>query len=257
MKFTNIRFLPFCYTFESRIKTKGERISWFLIYPIYLLLFCYIFSFDFLYCFVGILSTMQMYEVGYLFNDIYTVKKEKNPTTRISGELVWYKNKFKYLVVFKTITALLLPLVFLDLMFFSVMTTSLLFILFFYFLHNNIRNRANVLTYFFLVSLRYTAPVFYFLDFQLFLLIIISFPLCRTLEHSCKKKYDIKLSKLIVSSNVDLFRVKYYAFFTFIVFCFFGLGKALIIMSYFLTLRALALLLSDSSYFKRNKHDSY
>ena len=78
------KFLPFEYTFSTRIKTKSERASWFIIFPFFLLLIT-ILNTDannWLKVLFAFLACMSSYEIGYIYNDNVTTAKEVNPTER-------------------------------------------------------------------------------------------------------------------------------------------------------------------------------
>jgi len=82
-------FLPFSYLFYSRLSTAAEKISWGIIYVVPVLFFSMVVSG------LGAMQTMglalsamvayvALYEIGYLENDLKTVRREKKPTQRIS-----------------------------------------------------------------------------------------------------------------------------------------------------------------------------
>lgn len=253
------KFFPLFYTFESRIKTKAERLSWVLIYPLFILLSACLVNFNLVYVLILFLATMSCYEIGYLFNDIITVKKEVAPTLRLGKLQHWYEVNFKKHIFFRLFfcSSAIFFFIFLDE---NVIAENLLFgliaIQVFYFLHNNIRNRFNILTYFLLVCSRYIVPIFIIWQPVLFSLVILSFPLCRTIEHCCKKKYEFtKISRLV--GNPDRFRVIYYLIFFLVALIFIGNKEAIILSGYFLMIRTLGFFVSKKRAFKRNKHSAY
>ena len=84
-----LKFLiPSYYMFYSRLKSKLERISWFIIYvlPIYILGLFYT-STDYLlyslFFILGLFIFNSIYETGHMENDIKTILNEKNPTLRL------------------------------------------------------------------------------------------------------------------------------------------------------------------------------
>ena len=82
-----------------------------------------------------------------------------------------------------------------------------------FFSHNFIRSRINILTYFFLCVTKYlTLPLsFYFGDNVVVVVfgIILVFPFLRTIEHSSKPKYKIKILSPVFS-NLGFNRLIYY-----------------------------------------------
>lgn len=115
-----------------------------------------------------------------------------------------------------------------------------------------------MVTYSFLVSERYIAPVSFILDLKLFIFILFSFPIVRTIEHACKKKYNFTWVQQVVG-NPDKFRVIYYFFVLAIALCFyyfstFGLIYILMIF-YFFLFRVMSYLVRNKV--KRQKHGAY
>ncbi|PTO86899.1 hypothetical protein CWN98_12570 [Vibrio splendidus] len=250
-------FFPLKYTFLTRIKSKGERISWVLIYPLFLLFVAYISGFPLFYTFCFFIVTMQVYEVGYVYNDIVTTKKEKNPTVRLTGDTNWIEDNLILVTSIKLLSAFFTIFLLCDMEQFFLISVSLVMILVTYYFHNTIRNKCNVITYFFLVSLRYLTPLIVFLDIQIALFIILSFPFVRTLEHACKTKYGFKRLSRLIRFDVDLFRVLYYGALFFIVFCLDNHSETKYYIAYFLVVRLLAFFVSNFGFFKRNDHGSY
>ena len=92
----------------------------------------------------------------------------------------------------------------------------LIFVCIFYWLHNNYRNRFNIITYFFLSFFKFFGLIYPFFlvansesFLELMIVVILMFPALRTLEHSRKSKYELQLVKKIIT-DVDRFRVIYY-----------------------------------------------
>lgn len=254
-------FMPLFYTFYSRIKTRSERFSWFVIYPFFLIWVCVLFKFDLYLVTISFFAVMSVYEIGYLFNDVVTVKKEVNPTIRLNAQNNLFLSYFRAQIIVRFFIALLLASYCLFLTNNSSLFISLLIILFVYFVHNYYRNRINILSYFILVSCRYLVPFILIIDYKFYLFIvyiIISFPLCRTLEHSCKKKYNIYFARFF-SGNFDLFRVIYYFFMLLlsIVLYFAAIidSQYVFLILYFFCVRTLFFIVRNRVV--RNKHDSY
>lgn len=252
------------YLFESRLKSRIERISWFIIYiiPVFILVYApssidvLIFIIMFL---IAILSFFSLYEAGYIENDIKTTINEVNPTIRIDKSKQFFLEKNYYFVqVFKIIvTILLLSALKLLADNFGVKLYWLQFIICLFFMrlsfytHNRIRNRLNILTFMCLSVSKYFSIILLFLPFKNFLYLLVLafliFPLLRTLEHATKPKYELPILIKIIG-NHDIFRVKYYfVMFLLSIILFLTLKNdfsilALTLMTYFLIYRVSALI---------------
>ncbi|MBB1279841.1 hypothetical protein [Pseudoalteromonas sp. SR41-1] len=252
-------YLPFEYTFKTRIKTKAERLSWFIIFPFALALISVLQLgwanlFQILLTF---LVCMSSYEIGYIYNDNITTENEVNPTERVNKLPTNFSYKKAILLCFLWFIALFFSSYLLwggDFSLYLIIAFSIIQVIFY--MHNVIRNRFNIFTYFGLVSSRYLLPVAYFIELNTALFILFIFPVCRTIEHACKVKYGLSyLNKVI--TNFDLYRVFYYLIVFITVFIFSGNEGFLIISSYFLVYRVLAAFIAKKNFVKRNKHPSY
>ena len=162
-----------------------------------------------------------LYEIGYIENDNPTIKKEKNPTLRLDKRSATYiESNYKKIIYFRYCGVLL----FLGLLYFidthfKFETNVIFFIwlllfnrIFFYF-HNNIRNRFNILTFFILAVTKYIFPLVLFVSIENVLypiiLFVIAFPLLRSIEICMLKRHNfIKFVKIV--TNLDKFRILYY-----------------------------------------------
>ena len=203
-------YIPIVYTLKSRMISNAEKVSWFLIYPLFLMFFGAFNDLPFLPFLVSFLSLVSVYEIGYLYNDFVTVKKEVEPTIRVPGERFEFENHLRKHVLIRLFISVVLAL------FFQLVTGSFILILLLlvllvtFYCHNRIRSRWNVLTYFLLSSEKYLFPLFPFLSLEESIVILLSFPICRTIEHSTKRKYGFICMRKLVG-DVDLFRVFYYS----------------------------------------------
>ena len=221
-------YVPFFYLIHSRLKTKFELISWQIIFFIPQLLITYYFldirSNIFLHLFlISQLIFFSMYETGYIENDIKTTQRETNPTIRLNKKNATFITKnyskltnLRYFIVVSFILKLLWLDTFtsynLNLLSFG---TILLFTKLIFNIHNKIRNRFNIITFFLLSILKFSFPLVLFINFEKItyplLLALITFPILRTTEVITLKRYNFKgLTKLI--GNIDKFRVIYYSF---------------------------------------------
>ena len=222
-----IYYFPFVYMFKSRYKTLAEKISWMIIYALPILIIAYSFNVSYLLFstiyLLSIISFVTLYEIGYLENDIVTTQKEKDPQIRIEKDknIKFIHEKYSNLVICRYFLVGLLLLI-LCLLYFVFpgleiyMFQFIIFLIltrFIFKLHNIIRNRFNILTYFLLVSLKYLTPISLFInfkdDFISILGVLVIFPVVRTIEHSTKPKYNLVMIQKKIA-NKDLFRVIYY-----------------------------------------------
>jgi hypothetical protein len=163
-----------------------------------------------------------LYDIGYIYNDIFTIKYEENPNFRLKKEAYSYFEKHYEQIVSKKI---LLFMVLLSI----AMAFSFCYELSVYFgaylmmvcgvgvaftLHNRVRSRWNIGTFFLLSSLKYITPLMLLLPWSQMVLIwpyvILLFPLPRTIEHATKTKYHLQSWQRLIGSH-DRFRLYYYA----------------------------------------------
>lgn len=250
-------FIPPVYTLKSRILTKSERISWLIIFPIFLTFVTLVMNGSIIDLLLHFFAVMSFYEIGYLFNDFITTQKEENPTLRAGGyESSFYKN-FKFHVVIRLLFGLIISGGYFLQDNYGLFLIQIAILITYYF-HNTLRSRWNIFSYFFLVTERYLGVVFFIEPTISLLTVLFCFPVCRTLEHACKKKYGLIWLKNIIN-DTDLFRVKYYlvlllvSFFLFI----FDLSPIVYVylVLYFFVFRTLAYLARNKV--KRNKHQAY
>lgn len=215
--------IPFYYTFYTRIKGKSKRIAYLFTFILPIILFAFttlkqsnveLIS-GFIAFVIALLGTMSVYEIGYIRNDVFTTKKEINPTLRLSkDECTFVEKNIKSILIFKYLIAIIsVIIVFLFGLQGLIYLAGLILIEIFYYLHNNIRSRWSILTFFVLSTLRYCVPLLIFKENVLVVvsvfILVISIP--RTLEKAGEKKYKIKFMITIFDTlSKDLFRVIYY-----------------------------------------------
>ena len=223
-------YFPFYYLFYSRLKTKIDQISWFIIFIIPPFLIAYVYSEINLLSYIVLFLLSQivfntLYEVGYIENDISTTKNEKTPTLRLDPKSAKYiKNNYLKIIYFRYIIVLIsLGILYwinnyfdFKLNVFSFLVLLIINRVFFYW-HNSVRNRWNLLTFSVLAITKYIFPIILFVHsdklFYPCLFAIIVFPILRIIEHSTHKRYNfIKYAKLI--GNHDKFRILYYGVFS-------------------------------------------
>lgn len=243
-----LRYLPVSYTVHSRLKSLKELISWIYLFPFYGLVISYAFNeiFDWRTYLLALLCTISIYEIGYLFNDLKTSTREKNPTLR-AGNL-WYTENFLSLVV----SRIVLCGVCMSLVHHiggaadsAVFVLNLAVLAIAFYLHNTLRGRINTLTFSFLSLMKYAALLCLLRDPLVIIFTFFSFSFLRTIEYSAIKSHFGFLSVLKVES-FDMFRVRYYLVVTLVLFaiCFFSALNYfyMLIPLYFLIYRLLILM---------------
>ncbi|MGF1685057.1 hypothetical protein, partial [Photobacterium minamisatsumaniensis] len=221
-----------------------------------LFLFSYLNDFSILLFSLMFLATLACYEIGYLYNDIITTKNEISPTIRNTE---WFEAHLGLAVVIRVafcLTCLLLVFVSTDIYSALLLLFGMFSIQLAFFFHNTVRSKLNIVSYFSLVSFRYVTPIIPFVSLEDVIIVILAFPLCRTIEHACKKKYGFSSLQSLIS-NFDIYRVAYYSLFT--VLSYFVDDTRVVFYSflYFACIRSLALAVSKLHFFKRSKHKSY
>ena len=218
--------IPFVYLFNSRLHLRVERISWVFINPIVLFLATWLLSNlplgeHILLFLLAFLAWQSLYEIGYIYNDVFTTKNEVDPTLRLEErDASFIERRFALIVTFRSAISALafLGIVWLDqyknlnlhvLWFLGVLGLSCIAFV----AHNSIRNRLNIITFGVLSATKYSAlPLLMVAEEQEVVGLLVSltmFPLVRTLEHAAKKKYLVGWLKKIVGV-FPLFRIKYY-----------------------------------------------
>lgn len=213
-------YIPFFYFFSTRAKTILHRFSFFvlIIFPVFYCafadlnftlnvaeIFCLVLGFVCLYC---------AYEIGYIYNDVYTTKQEDNPSFWLKPELRVYVDKHYYnLITVRCAYILVFAMAIKLFNKYSVddFLLSLLGLYIVFALHNIIRSRWNILTNFLLQIIKYTCMLTLTAlnknTFKIALVIIISIPVQRGIEFLKKGRFNIKIAKKI---NISVFRVIYH-----------------------------------------------
>jgi hypothetical protein len=215
-------YFPFTYAWASRSKTILEKLSFFVIF---------IFPSVFASCFFGVglnfeqfiieyiiamITFYSFYEIFYIINDVYTVKHELSPTYRFSNEKQIILEQKAPALIWVRIFFLIMGIILLA-SFKSNNYLYFIFILFIvgvlYVIHNFFRSRINIISYFFLTTIRYIAVPMLFIkpEYRLigFVSLFFSFPLLRAIEKAGQPKFKLFYSKFL---NNDKFRVWYYGF---------------------------------------------
>jgi len=219
-------YIPFYYLIHTRLKTNFDLLSWQIIFiiPQFAITYFYLNVRSDIFVLIFFITQFifhTLYEIGYIENDNLTTKNEKKPTLRLNrGEATYIKKNYskvmyvKYLIIlfFLGLLYWINTFVAYRLNIFSFISLLVLNRIFF-FLHNNIRSRLNILTFFVLSITKFIFPLVLFIKFEILLypilLSVIIFPFLRTIEISTLRRHSFKnFSKII--NDIDRFRILYY-----------------------------------------------
>lgn len=270
-------YLPFYYLFYSRLKTKIDMISWAIIWIVPQFFIVYNFTDINLGILILVFLLSQtifntLYEIGYIENDISTTKNEKKPTLRLDTKSSNYiaNNYFKIIYFRYFLVTSLLGLLFLLNNYFKLSLNIEYFIallvvtrLFFYW-HNSVRSRINLLTFSMLAVTKYLFPIILLIKEEELLFVslvsITFFAILRIIEHSTHKRYNLfAYAKFI--GNHDRFRIFYYLFFLLFFTTLYFLNILLfsdfkliaILLVYFLLYRVFSYLLLEKGLYVRDE----
>lgn len=222
--FRIVALFPLSYVTYSRLSTFKEWASWFYLFPLFCLLSYIYYSVipcaipEFLISFAIIfLVVLALYEIGYLYNDLFAVKVENAPTLRVKND--WFVQNF-YGLVGSRVVFIVFSIVGLYinsrqlcvsgyLLNFIVLLACLGFA---FYLHNVVRGPGNVLTFCALSFLKYYTVLFLISDNLFFIMVFLSFTFIRTLEYGSVKGYIKGRLAAFIVSDIDFFRVVYYIF---------------------------------------------
>ncbi|MGL4759956.1 MAG: hypothetical protein ACRCWG_00635 [Sarcina sp.] len=226
--------IPFFYTFYTRIKGNAKRVAYLFTFIIPIFIYGITVGIHqkidlsgIIWTIIGsvitLIGTMSVYEIGYIRNDVFTIKKEKNPTLRLKKtELLYVEKNIKTVVIIKYLIAVASVIIlFLIGYKIALYVIGLLLIEIFYFIHNKIRGKLSILSFFILSTLRYVVPLTILnINIGITLLVfilVISIP--RATEKASEKKFNIRfLSFITYGINLNYIRAIYYLALTVIIF---------------------------------------
>jgi hypothetical protein len=214
--------IPFVYGLSTRTKTIFYKIS-FLAIIVFPILFVVIFyNNDLMYVLprftLAFISMYCVYEIGYIFNDTYTVKYEDNPTHRLNEkERLIVERLANILISIRTFIVIICCII---LNYIEVQNLTLFIIMLglldvSYALHNFFRSATNILTIFLVLVFKYCSIPILFMPLNnyvlYFVILMFAVPVIRTIEFAAKPNYKIKLFE---KYKYDTFRIYYYGVFT-------------------------------------------
>lgn len=231
-------YIPFLYFYKSRLKSIKKLISWFFIYIIPIII-SYLFLFqekNIINIIIYLIGIYTIYEIGYIYNDTETIKKEENPTIRLSlKQIKFYENNKLSIYLFRIIFSfcmifLLRNTIDLNL---AICSYILLFVLFY--IYNNIRSIFNLPLHFLLVIIRFSSFILVFgQSFKLFLLSIFIFPVLNLIERGGELRFGLIALQHEFFSNHDKFRMIYYSLLFLVSYMMFGFYYWLSVVSLYM-----------------------
>lgn len=227
--------IPYIYGFNTRAKTTVHRLSFvaLVIGPILLNIFLMTgTSFSLVAFLCGFSIMYSVYEIGYIYNDVYTTSKENKPTKWLNADReVFARDAFPLLIASRLLSAVVLfillsrlPVRNLGLFALLIGVMNMVFAL-----HNYYRDWRNVLTDGGLQIIKYLSVLVLFAEgktlgmYCAFLYFEIAFE--RTLEFGIGKKYILHY---LQAKNIDSLRIGYYIALTVV-----GIGLILIDSNYY------------------------
>lgn len=204
-------FMPFLFTIRTHYNSPCKIAVYGITYivPLFLIVFMQnypasisstIFYVVFL---LALVSYVNLYEVGYIWNECETIKKETYPTKRLSDERLAFYDKHKILIYTERfalsvgLNALLSCFVSSSsILLFSAMEILSCVV---FFVYNSVRGKHTQVIYLFLCVLKYSALCFCFsetLSFSTLLASIFVFPIVRTMEYKAHYDTDSKVNLL-------------------------------------------------------------
>jgi hypothetical protein len=210
-------YIPYAYFISTRLKRPEKIASWIVIYPLALVLITYLNDANFkswLSLLLGMTATYNIYELGYLQNDVVTTKTEVNPTLRLDKiNLKYVENHIKQVVFVRLLVTTLISVLLYYINEKSVIPylTSLLLIMVTFSLYNSIRSIGNIPLHCILVTLRFCGPLTLItLSSNWLFAAFLVFPLINTIERSAELRYGIKFMQTWVLTNSGSGRWIYY-----------------------------------------------
>ncbi|WP_066875150.1 hypothetical protein [Clostridium mediterraneense] len=213
--------IPFLYTFYTRTKGNSKKVAYLFtfIIPVFLFAYAMLYKSNISPVTIGVgvivalIGTMSIYEIGYIRNDVFTIKTEKNPTLRLSkDELTYVEKNITTILIVKYIIAILSVIIiyFLKLEYIQFLI-ALVLIEIFYFMHNKVRGRLSILSFFILSTLRYITALMIFKGNVLLTIavFIVAISIPRTFEKASEKKFNIKYLAFMRDGTVELNLVRF------------------------------------------------
>jgi hypothetical protein len=215
-------YLPYLYTRKTRLEKKGRLLSYFLILALPSAYFAVVLQSEItlqniLYTLLGLIYIQNLYEIGYIQNDTETIKKETDPTLRLSkGTRHYYEQNKLGIYGIRAFIALGIGLILLCISDFNpgiqlfLFVSSLICPIFL--IYNQIRTVWILALHFLLTILKYSSLQLLFFDTlrsDIFLLSIFIFPVINLLERAATQRFFKRYSAFF-RPKIVLCRIGYY-----------------------------------------------
>ncbi|WP_323932096.1 hypothetical protein [Aeromonas hydrophila] len=246
-------YIPLMYTFHTRLLGLKSKVAWIFTYIIpTFIAYMYIYGAEInsvlaeMISFgVSVTCIYGAYELGYIYNDAELIKREINPTLRLSNNETEFYEKHKlyiYTLRLMVLFGLLYVLYVVAINTFLSTALSCLAIIVLYVIYNSARSMINIPLYSCLVFFRYFGAVFLFCSISHIFLLWVIYPFVSTIEFAAKDKYKISMLSGLVKN--DRYRVLIYFILVALLFTFYvAYGELvllpLILALYFLLYRTL------------------
>lgn len=220
-----IFFVPFAYFIATRLHGKSALASWIMIYPVPLLISVIAYSGEvpaqagLMALALAIVATYTLYELGYMDNDTRTVRRETNPTERLSSVDKAFYEKWRWLIVASRLAIVVIACLAIERLAdrnepgLRAFYAGLLVLAAVFPAYNSIRGRTNLALQFLLVACRFCLPGMLLIDMNragYFSMMIVAFPLINLLERSGERRYRLAMLAPILKYK-NLSRVLYYS----------------------------------------------
>ena len=223
-------FIPFLITKKTHYNSLSKIFVYLITYviPEFLLVFLanfqnQIIDWKFYIIFLlSFISFVNYYEIGYIFNETETIKRETDPTKRLTEEQLLFYEKHKFFIYFERV---IITVILNFLLSFLISTQSIILFccseiicLIIFFVYNCVRGgRITQIIYLFLSIFKYITITFCFsemLNLSIFVAGIFVFPIVRTIEYKAHYGEDSNVNqffrKYIIKYNINkipVFRV--------------------------------------------------
>lgn len=252
-------YIPFLYTFKTRLLTPTARTAWIFTYVIPVLLTLYLLAGHIgANHVISLICIYLIYEIGYIVNDAELIKNEAHPTLRLNQQQIAFYEKNKFNIFASRISILFISLfatgLTYDLKFARHVFLSCIAIFIVYNFYNKTRSKYTIVMYGFLVYLRYFGVAIFYCNLYMALLMFFIYPFYAILEFCGKTKYNMPWAQRLVR-NTDRNRFFYYL----IIFLLFYLTLPpqsdifflVILTGYFLAYRMLSFIFLSNGYRKK------
>ena len=221
-KETNIKaafYIPFGYLYGVRLRSIAKLLSWLLLYILPTAFYAAVgysgsWALFALHYVLVLLATFTLYELGYIFNDTYAIRRENAPSLRLNEDELRYFFAHQWTII---ATRVLIAMLCLGVLSFwlpilpvslAILTMCILFAI-----YNRWRNNYNVFLYIWLVFSRYL-PFMMLCEHgvQDYLFLFLSYPLLIGIERFSMPRYRWRVMRRIIPTEEakTRFRVWYY-----------------------------------------------